>query len=848
MKSGARAILLGLFGIGMLHAETTLEDIPTYKLGLDALEGRLWEVAANRFQAALETEGLSGEDRTTLLLRLAEAKVRGDRGAAALEILESPELADHPARPFWAAQAMAADGRFRDAVEAFGALPEDNPYPIEATLTRARLQRAIGDPKGALETLEPLLAGSKAPTAAGLLRAEILIELGSHQEALDSLGDPEKLEAGEAEATRLLRAKCLLNLDQTEAAATILSRLVEVPRYQTLEAHHEAYVHLARARLKSGNPEAAADGLLAFIQQNPDSPVLGRAFELLIRCLPEEPAPNDPILSRLREWVPAARVEGPELPGNRPGALGAWPLPNPPADPLAPQALFHLAIGLKREPVPDAPARARRLLDRLRIEYPNHSLVPWALLVRGRWELEAGNRERANACLGAIQELGPDSPPELRAQALTLEASALYNEKRYDEAGKLWERAADLLESERRRSARLNAATSLLAGGNIPAFDQLRDQAGDPDLQVQLELERSLHLASERSPEALPSLLAFVRRHPDHPRIDTARLNAALAALAAIPPQPDVAERMLGAIDPEQAASLSPSALALAEMRLHQSRNEWREAADRAAAFLKSHPDDPTAPLLRFEQGRALFSNRDFNEARLVLESVAKDFPESPQAPAALLLSARAAAEGATPQSQAESISLFDRLIQPDSPFAAVARLEKADILIRLARLDEAVETLRPWFDAMKPDDPLRLSAGMMLGDALFARASGDPERLEELLALYETLLEGLPGDSPARFRILYQKGLALESFEDRQDEALGSYMDVIQAAPESPRGDWNAIESCGFAALRILEKREKWVAAMKLARRIAQLGGPRAEEAAERAKTLGMEHFLWEK
>lgn len=848
MRFAARIILTGLLGLGVLHGqEVKLDEIPTYRLGLDALDGRLWEVAANRFEVALETEGLATGDKAAILLRLAEAKVRGNRGEAALEILESPELEDHPARPFWQAQAMAAEGRFREAVEAFGALPEDSPHPVEARLTRARLQRAIGDPEEALATLEPLLEGAKAPVAARLLRSEILLGLKRGQEALDGLPDEKSLSADEAAATRLLRAKCLLSLGEEAKAAEILGRLLESPRNQTLTAHHEAAINLARARLRSGRPQAAADGLLAFIQQNPTTPLLGRAFELLLRCLPEEPAPNDPILNRLREWVPAARIEGPDLPGNRPGALGAWPLPEPAADPLAPQALFHLALGRKRQTTPDAPLRARQLLDRLRLEYPNHALVPWALLVCGQWELEDGNRERANACLGAIQELGPDSPSELRAQALTLEAGALFQEGKYDEAAALFDRAAELLETERRRSARLNAATSLLAGGDIPAFDRLREEANDPDLQTQLELERSLHLASQRSPEALPSLLAFIRRHPDHPRLDDARLSAALAALAAIPPQPEVAERMLTAIDTDSRTALRPSSLALAEMRLHQSRGEWREAADRAGEFLKAFPEDPSAPTLRFEQGRALFRNRDYNDARLVLEALAKDAPESPQAPAALLLSARAAAEGGTPQSQAESIVLFDQLIESDSSFAAVARLEKADILIRLARLDEAIESLEPWFAGMEKEDPLRLSAGMLLGDALFARAEGDPERLDHALKLYEQLLEGLPADSPARFRILYQKGLVMEQLEGREDEALIAYMDVIQSAPESPRGDWNAIESCGFAALRILEKREEWVAAMKLARRIAKLGGPRSEEASERAKTLGMEHFLWD-
>ncbi len=847
MARVGRALLLMVLGIGPVWGNPDPEEIPTYRLGLDALEGRLWEVAANRFEAALKTEGLPPEDRAIILLRLAEAKVRGDRGEAALEILADPALSEHPARGFWEAQALAATGRFREAVEAFDKLPDTSPHRREARLTRARLQRAIGDSSAALATLDLLISEPDPPVAARLLRSEILLEVGRFEEALQVLPDPKDLPPPEAEAARIIRARCLLEMGEPEAAAAILNRLLDRRRDAKLPAHPEASVILARARIAMNRPQAAADGLLAFIQQNPESPVLGDAFDLLLGCLPAEPAPNDPILTRLREWIPAARIEGPTIPGNRLGALGAWPLPAPADDPLAPQALFHLALGLKRQTSPDAPARARQLLDRLRMEYPTHPLVPHALLVRGRWELEAGHRDQASACLGAIQQLGADSPRELRAQALTLEAGALFRDERYEEAAELFDGAAELLEADRRRAARLNAATSLLAGGDVPAFDQLREAAADPKLQTQLELERSLHLASERAPEALPSLLAFIRNHPEHPRLANARLSAALAALAARPPQPEVAARMLDGIPDDERSSLPAVSLVLANMRLHEARGEWREAADTAAAFLQAFPDDPAAATLRFEQGRALFRNRDFNDARLVLEALAKDSPESPQAPAALLLSARAAAEGATPQSQSEAIALFDRLIESDSPFQAVARLEKADLLNRLARLDESVECLRPWFEGMEKDDPLRLSAGMLLGDALFARAEGDPERLEEALALYEQLLADLPADSPARFRLLYLKGLALEQFDDREEEALVAYMDVVQAAPETPRGDWNAIEDCGFAALGILERREDWEGAMKFARRIAQLGGPRSEEADERAKTIGMEHMIWE-
>ncbi len=158
-----------------LHAAPKLEEIPTYQLGLDALGGRLWEVAASRFEAALQTEDLTPELRAAILLRLTESRIRGNQAELALETLNDPDLADHPDRPFWQAQAIAADGRFLDAIEAFKTIEGDDRHRIEIALTQALLERAIGDPRAALATLDAILAKPKPPATARLLKADILL-------------------------------------------------------------------------------------------------------------------------------------------------------------------------------------------------------------------------------------------------------------------------------------------------------------------------------------------------------------------------------------------------------------------------------------------------------------------------------------------------------------------------------------------------------------------------------------------------------------------------------------------------------------------------------------------------
>ncbi|MEM1082732.1 MAG: tetratricopeptide repeat protein [Verrucomicrobiota bacterium] len=826
-----------------------LEEIPSYALGIDALSGSLWDVAASRFEDSLKTPDLDPPVRQALLLRLAEARIRGDQVEAAEETLADPALAEHPEVPFWKGQALVKSGRFNEAIELFQeqAIGPKAPHRREALLTTAELQRAIGDSKGSLETIDILLKTNPDSARARLLKARLLIDDGQPAGALKVLPQGTKLKGAEAKKADLLRAQALLESEQYEDAATIFNALIEDPKDQSLERHHTAFLGLARARIASDNTVAAADGLLAFIQQNPESPLLDDAFGLLMECLPEQPTPNDVILTRLREWVPKPRLTSSAIPTSSERSAASYPFIDPEQNPLAPAAMFHLALGLRMENSGDSRLEARRLLLRLRLEYPDHPLVARALLEGGRWDLLDDRRQQAAAHFAALESL-QGAPPELRAQGLILEGNARSKEQDFEGAEEVNRKAASLLEDEQRETALLNAATALLAGGNAGGFEELAGEVDSPELTSDLNLERGLFLTSERDPAAASTLRAFIATYPDHPRMAEARLHAALATLQDQPPDIDFAREQLAALSDEERDTLPPGMLTMAEIRLHDRAGEWAEAADRAKRFLEGYADDPIRQLVLFEQGKALFQNKDYNDARLVMEKLALDFPDSPQAPAALLLSARAAAEGATPQSQTESIALFDKLIESDSPFADVARIEKADMLIRrLSRVDDAVKVLDPWFKQMEKDDPLLLSVGLMLGKALYASAETDSAKLVQALEVYDRLLADLPEDSPSRSRILHQKGLTLEQLEGRESDALICYMDVIQNAGDDPRTDWKSVDNCGFSALRILEKREQWRAARKLASDIAKLNGPRAKEAEDRAKDIGLKHMIWD-
>jgi outer membrane protein assembly factor BamD (BamD/ComL family) len=825
--------------------------IPAFREGLDALSARLWEIAATRFETALATPDLAPADRSAILLRLAEARIRGGEADAALQALADPALAGNPDFPYWQAQALIVAGRFNEALALLDgpALAPGGPRYREAMLTRAALHRALGDPSAALETLAVLAKERDAATAlrARLESASILLDQGKPDEALTATPPPNaKLTLPQAAQAEILRARAQLEKGEHQAAAGIFAALLqrEEPAYRI--HRHEAAVGLARTQLAAGNREAAIDGLLAFIEQERDSPQVGRAFPLLIDCLADPPAPDDVILTRLREWCPPPVIKSPIAIGGGDGSAAAWPAPPPVPDELATQALFHLAIGLRRVGTEESKARARQSLTRLRLDYPGHPLAERALLEGSRWDLTDGRKDQAAAALAALE--GSVVEPALRAGASLSAAATAFDAGDFPLAATELDKAAALLDGDARRDASLNAAVARLAMGDLAGFESLAGK--EPRLAADLALERGLHQAAARDPGAMAALDRFLLDHPRHPRVAEARLAAAHAALESSPPDTAFAKAQLDSLSEEQLATLPPAALALARIRLASREARHAEAAEFAKAFLATLPEDPRTREIRFELGQALFANGDYNEARLELERLATAAPDDPLAPPSLLLAARAAALVATAQAKAESAVLFDKLIAAKGPLSDVARLEKARVLA----YPEAARELLPWFQSMKKDHPLRLIAGLHLCDALYNSAGSDQAPLAQALAIYGELLDGLPADSPRRFEIDYYRGRVLEQLPDpksgsakREKEALEVYFGVLQAAARQTPGDWQWVDKCGVRARSLLETAQRWDAAIAIADQHARLASPGAKEAAERAKALKLEHFIWD-
>lgn len=825
------------------------------RLGEEALAAGLWEMAAVHFDSILGDQALMPQDKARVAVRLADSWIRDGKPAQALALLDESFASSHPEAPFWKGQAMAAQGRFADAIELLSPLSQmpDAPFQSETAFTVKNLQLALGKPKAALETLDALARKSDAPLAAKvrLHQVEILLDQRRPAEARALMPATGVIAAGDRPFATFLEAHLLLAEGKPDEAASMFQSLLDQPLGQSLGRRHRAAVGLADTYLARGNPEAAAAFLLAFIQENPESPELNHLFQRLRRAMPGTPSAADPILEKLSEWITP-----PELPATGliatagAFAVSAWPT-TATIQELTAQALFSRAHGLQRSATPEAAAEARRLLNRLRFDYPQHSLTGLALLENARKALDDGADQAAFDLLATLRET--TNSPTLRGQAAILEAKRAFARGDKSKAAALFDEAADSLAASEARAARFNAAILRLgddSGTSTPILQS--DSLKDPTLAADLQLERTLSLPDPVEKRA--AIEEFLLQQPDHPRVPEARLAAAEAAISTTPPDLSFARAQIDtlAAEPEKSASLDPSRLALTRLRIADLSKDSQTAIATARLVLEEFAGQPAAAEAALVLGRNLFESSSYNDARMVLEKLAATDADPARAEAAWLLAARSAALIPAAQSQQEALALFDKVISLKRPLAPIAMMEKARLMIDMNRLAEAIDFLRQWFDSLENSDPLHLPAGLLLGEAIYAQGGTNPASLTEALAVYDRLLAAAPATPGVIHRLQYLRGRTLEQIPDKQDptrkrekEAFIAYYSVLETT--TPPAEWHYFELCGFRALALLEKAGRWQAAIACSKKIASFKGPRAEEAASRASQLQLKHMIWE-
>jgi tetratricopeptide (TPR) repeat protein len=819
--------------------------------GLKALADFLPDVAASRFQSALAEKELTVPDQMRIRLLLAESLIRSNQPDEATKILDDPSLKDQASALFWEAQALRAQGKFAEAIALFDlAIGTKNfPYYGESVITRSRLLSALGSHRDAIAGLN-LLTSSKSPLAirAKLDQTHLLCLTGKYPEARKVLPALKSLRGNELLEARLLDGKLLQAESQfTKATALFTAILQEFKRdAETLPPIiHPAVIGQARAMASLNRRADAADVILAFVQAHPTSPELADAFVLLHYLQTNVPTAEDPVQNliqqRLTDWSNTPIVaHSPMIADPGDSAISSYPLLQELDHPeLHAQALYTRILALAGAKEPEQCAQLRQLATQLNLLHPGHSLATAATIELARNEFQNQQSEKARNLLDSLLSLEQSSDHFVAVNLLL--ADECFEKKDFVRASLYFEKAAARLSATPRSSALFNAGISSLLVNDDASWDRLLKEAS-PKLSVSLTLERALHTIKQSPEAAMPLLEKFIIDQPQHARIGEARLAMAYCALKLQRPDLSMAKAQLDSIN---ATVVSAESLLATKILLAQAQQDQNTVITLSRSFIAQYPDSPAVAEMTLNLGMALYQNGDMNDARQVLQKLEKSHPA--QAGPSLLIAARAAARTGTPQSLTEAISIFDKIIAADSPLSAFAVLEKARTLIDAkspSGLVQAREELQKLFYKIAADSPLHTPTGLLLIEILYAQGGSDSTQYEASLKVQDVLLEKKQTSTVETHRIHYYRGLTLEQL-NKPDEALDVYYQVIESASKEAPADWDYLERCGFNAIALLEKSERWESAIALAKKLSSYPTPRANEAAERAKNLGLEHMI---
>lgn len=845
----ARHLLLSLALTGALAAAPKKSELE--QQGLEALAAQLPDVAATRFSAQLDTNPTDAEEAKRLRLLLAESWVRADQADKAFEVLAHPTLADSAIALFWKAQSHRSKGELQQAIDLFDQVIEtkDFPYYAEAVLTRSRLLSAQGNARAAIAGLN-LVTTTKSTlaTRAKLDQTRLLLHTGKSEDARKALPSLKELKGNELLEAQLLDAALLQQEAQFTKAAAAYSAILshyQKEGEQLPDMIHPAAVGVARALASLKQRAEATDKLLTFIQNQPDSPVLDEAFDLLRSLLLEPSSADDPVTNlineRLMEWSASPPVQHPAIfPDASSGVADQLPTASNFDHPeLHAQSLSLRIAALSNATEAEPLENQRRLVTQLRMEHSENPLAQTATIELARTLFRNKQFEKARYLLENLIDSVVTGGTEIQAHLLL--ATELHQKQEFVAAATAFEKAATLLKSTARSNAMFNAGISWLLAGNQEQLKRLQLEA-TPKVLASLQLEQALYAAAQQPILALPMLENFIVENPNHYRINEARLSMAFCALQQVPPALSQARALLESIDDDSEYAEN---VLLAKIQLAAASNEAVQSIEHCRDFLLKFPDSLHTADVTLALGTALYQNGDLSDARQTLQKLEKSHPE--KAAPALLIAARAAARTGTPQSLTEAIELFDKIIQSKSPLASFATLEKSRSLIdnkSPAALKQAVLELTQLLSTLPTNAALHNTTGLLLMEALYALGGSDPTQYDQGLELQKKLLENELLAIEDKHRVSYYRGLTLEQL-NKPDQALDVYYQVLESATKQAPTNWDYLERCGFNAIALLEKIRRWEPAIALSKKLATFPSPRATEAAERAKRLGLEHMI---
>jgi tetratricopeptide (TPR) repeat protein len=829
-------------------ARVPLEKREDYQAGLRASQLNLHDVAALKFERLLKAKDLNSAEEARLSERLVDALLRArlpEKAQVALTFFDVPD------ETYWRGQVELMQGKFREAetelkayLKTGGKLAGYARLALgQAIVAQGRENTGRKEFKSLLLHPDPVIAErarllSNESEALSDRAAIVLKRLGTTR------GSPEN---------EFVKACAFIEAGDGKQAEILLRRIIEaLPAPENAQAaalKAASWVRLAEAySLQRGRTNTAERTLLQFLDTTMSDAYIGQAFALLMRLGMDD----DKLLKNLLGWC--AKPENPERHAYAQFHTGQW----------------YIEHGRVEEAI--------KVLEEFRVQHPGHPREGEVLRALMMLHGSVGDDDR-------VVELAKDwrnrfgSGGEDTLDFLT--AMVLHSRSDYSGAAALFEQSAvaasDIVQSQR---ALYNAAICRLMDGNESGFEfclaalqapiaQPVSETGEkpPPLHpknaeetaAQLLLERALHLAATRENGAEDALQEFIKDHPGHPRAIEAHIALAEICLLSLPARTKAAGAAL------DAAEKMPEVSDEWRERVDYTRVWWHEAAENSDGviaqgqdFLARWPQSPRRDEVRMKVAQAYFRKEDYAKAMAQFMALAEEHGESPYAEVALFFAGRAAFMQGTEAGVEKAITLWEEVVAREGPLMREARLQQALAKRRQGKEEDALGQI----ETLLRDTPLtrteeRFSLLTERGELYALLARKDPKNLDAAMADFRTVISDPAATRLRRARCgvllaqcLQQSGKTAESLEACYDviesffSAGGSPADESPVTPQGHTWFYRA----GFMALDLLESKKEWAGAATLADRLAQAGGERASEAAQRATKLRLEHFLWNK
>jgi tetratricopeptide (TPR) repeat protein len=789
------------------------------------------ELAAGVLERLLSGENLPPAVREEAgLLHSRILLQKGD--AAQVERLLAGREGELEAALLLAEAALRAE-RWAPAAERFEAALTQGADALGCALGRATALARLGREREAIAQLRQFSerGASAAQNPLSLALAGLLLDVGSAAEAGAELSQVQPATPQQSAVLALLQARLALAEGRFAEASAGFGRLMHPVVPAPPEVLAGAWLGEASVLEAKGEPAAAAKLLLQFLKTGRDlscaEPLFSKAAQLLSEVL-------DPSVA---DFETCTRT-GPQ--SQR--ALASFYL-----------AQFYAFTG-RADRAADAHAAFCE-------QFQSHRLLPVSMLQRAEILMGAAKWPEALALLK--DALPRCEEPGLKATLQMRQGLALMGMGDLARALAVFEgigRAGAALRVE----AGFNAGLAAIRLGDLKKADAQREALntlpGTQELVASLELETALYQAAGGLERAHEALQTFLQRHPGHPRTGDAKValselllreaegaagaDRAFAASA----MRERASALLKAVavDPQSPQSAMQAKFLAVFLTDSGGGAQPEEVLNLGEAFLREYPDTALSNEMRMKLGEVYFRRKDYANAEEQFAGIASRQPEGALSETALFLAGQCAASRLNPGSVDEALRYWERVAQGNGPLRWRARYQQAAVKSRIGEDADGAELFERIINSTEAIDvELRLAARCGRADALLSLAKRGVVPLGEVLAEYEALAAQSEVTPVWRNQALHKRAKALEATQ--QQQALEGFYRVLEAPDSVEAGEFFWLFKAGFDAARILEGRQAWRDCVALYERLGRLGGPRSQEAKNRAFQIRLERFLWE-